>query len=92
MGNEVLTEDEINQLCRDMRIVDLFRSNQSILDENPEIKQEFEKYCKLVSDVVDLISEEQLNIVLETHRLQLLEIESKFAKKKKSKRLSKVEK
>ena len=89
MEKRDLTEDEINTLCRDMRVVDLFKKNPDILDSNPDIKQYFDKYCSLVDQIIECISEEQLDIVLERHRLQLQDIDDEIIKKEKRKKKKK---
>ena len=76
-----LTDEEISHVCMYMRVIDLMRKNQKILSENEEIKKNYDKLCLLVSQLMENISEEQRDEVLEVHKIQLEEIAKKEAKK-----------
>ena len=81
-----LTDKQISEICMYMRVIDLMRKNQKILSENEEIKKQYDKICLLVSQLMENISEEQRDEVLEEHKIQLEEIAKKEAKKQRKKK------
>ena len=80
-----LTDHQISEICMYMRVIDLMRKNQKILSENEEIKKNYDKLCLLVSQLMENISEEQRDEVLEVHKIQLEEIAKKEARKQRKK-------
>ena len=81
-----LTNEEISQLCMYMRVIDFMRKNQKVLDENLEMKKNYEKLCLTVNDLMENISDEQRDEVLEVHKIQLEEIAKKEAKTQRKKK------
>ncbi len=80
-----LTNEEISQLCMYMRVIDFMRKNQKVLDENAEMKKNYDKLCLTVNELMENISEEQRDEVLEEHKIQLEEIAKEEAKKQRKK-------
>ena len=76
-----LTDKEISQLCMYMRVIDLMGKNQKILSDNEEIKKNYDKLCLTVSEIMENISDEQRDEVLEVHKIQLEEIAKLEVKK-----------
>ena len=85
-----LTHDEISQLCAFMRVIDLMKSNQNILDENIEMKQNFEQVCCQVNQIMEILTEAQRDKILDVHNTQLQMIAIAEAKKKAKKRKKRV--
>ena len=81
-----LTDEQISQICMYMRVIDFMRKNQKVLDENLEMKKNYEKLCLTVNDLMENISDEQRDEVLEVHKIQLEEIAKKEAKKQRKKK------
>lgn len=54
-----------------MRIIDLMKSNPDISEANPEMKTQLEKIYKAVDDIFEMLTDEQKDELLETHKLQL---------------------
>jgi len=84
-----LTNEEISHVCMYMRVIDLFRKNQKILDENEEIKKQYDKLCLLVNHLMENFTDKQWDEILEEHKIQLEIIAKKEAKKEAKKRLKK---
>jgi hypothetical protein len=76
-----LTDEQISNLCMYMRVIDLLKSRPDLLDENPEMKKQLEMICSNVDKVMESISDEQRDEVLEAHKMQLEEIAQKEARK-----------
>ncbi len=72
-----LTDHEIAELCSFMRVIDLMKKNQNILDEKPELQEMIDKLCSSVNFIMEQLSEEQRDEVLEIHKEQLEEIAKK---------------
>ena len=89
MEKEDLTEDQINELCMNMRVFDLLKKNYTMLDENPEFKETFNTYSEIIKQMFECIPDHQLDYILEEHRLQLLQIQESLAKKEKRKKKKK---
>ena len=81
-----LTDEQVSQLCMYMRVIDFMGKNQKILDENVEMKKQYENLRLTVSQIIDNISEEERDAVLEIHKIQLEEIAKKEAKKQRKKK------
>jgi len=81
-----LTNEEISQICMYMRVIDFMGKNQRVLSENPEIKKNYDKLCLMVSELMENISDDQRDEVLEVHKIQLEEIAKKEAKKQRKKK------
>ena len=60
-----------------MRVIDLMKKNQQILDENSEFKSNYDILCENVNQIMECISDKQRDEILEIHRLQLLKIAKK---------------
>lgn len=86
---EELTDDMINELCSYLRVIDLMQKNPDIVNSNAELKQEYEKVCKTTNDIMEALSDEQRDKVLETHRLQLIYLAEQKASKQKKKKVKK---
>ena len=62
------------------------KANDHILVEHAVFKKEFEKLCKKVAEIMDVLSEEERDMVLEEHRIQLQQLEKEVTKKSTKKR------
>ena len=80
-----LTDEQVSQLCMYMRVIDFMGKNQKVLDENVEMKKQYENLRLTVSQIIDNISEEERDAVLEIHKIQLEEIAKQEAKKQRKK-------
>jgi len=80
-----LTDEQVSQLCMYMRVIDFMGKNQKVLDENVEMKKQYENLRLTVSQIIDNISEEERDAVLEIHKIQLEEIAKQEAKKQRRK-------
>jgi hypothetical protein len=69
-----LSEDEINQICMYMRIVDLMKNNQEIVDSHPEMADIVTQLNASVGKIMDILTDEEKDELLETHRIQLEEL------------------
>lgn len=69
-----LTENQAKQVCMYMRVIDLMQKNWDILDANPELKVHYEKICKRIEGIMEKISDEEKDEILEMHKMQLDEI------------------
>ena len=78
---EEITDEQIAELCIFMRVIELMKRNPHVL-ENVEMKQGYEDLCCKVDEIMKLLTEEQLDTVLETHKIQLQEIEEDEKKPK----------
>jgi hypothetical protein len=80
---EKLTDEQISNLCMYMRVIDLLKSRPDLLDENPEMKKHLEMICSNVDKIMETISDEQRDEVLEVHKIQLEQIAKNEARKQK---------
>ena len=82
-----LTDEQLSELCIYMRIIDLSKANEQVVDKSPAFKQDIKLLCKKVEEIMAILSEEEQDMVLEEHRLQLQQIqEAKVSKKRTKKR------
>jgi len=81
-----MTNEQISKLCMYMRVIDLMKKNQKVLNENEELKKGYDNLCLNVNQIMETISDEQRDEVLELHKIQLQEIAKKEAKKLKVKK------
>jgi len=81
-----MTNEQISKLCMYMRVIDLMKKNQKVLNENEELKKGYDNLCLNVNQIMETISDEQRDEVLELHKIQLQEIAKKEAKKLKIKK------
>lgn len=65
-----LTDEQIDQLCMFMRVIDFLRKNQAVFETNAEMKETYELTCSTVNKLMDLLTEEQRNEVLEIYKMQ----------------------
>jgi len=80
-----LTNDQISQVCMYMRVVEYMKKNEKILSENEEMKKNYEKLCLTVAEIMESITDEQRDEVLEVHKKQLKQIAKQEAKKQSNK-------
>ena len=78
---EELTDQTIAELCSFMRVIDLMKKNQDKVDENPELKETVEKLCTNVNLIMEQLTEEQSDKVLEIHKVQSERIARRLKKK-----------
>lgn len=69
-----LTNEQISQLCMFMRVIDVLQKNRNIWNENPQMKEAYDKHCYHVNSIMEMLSEEQRNKVLKEHKLQAQKI------------------
>lgn len=69
-----LADDQVNQLCMYMRIIDLMQKHLSRLDTNLELKKQYKKLCKYVDEILETISDEEKDEIMEMHEFQLNEL------------------
>ena len=81
-----LTNEQISTLCMYMRVIDLMKKNQKLLNENAEMKKEYDNLCLTVNQLIENISEEQRDEVLEVHKIQLEKIAKQEEKKQRKKK------
>ena len=82
-----LTDEQLSELCMYMRIIDLSKANGPVVDKSPAFKQGIDLLSKKVAEIMATLSEEEQDMVLEEHRLQLQQIrEEKVTKKQTKKR------
>ena len=74
---EELTEEMINELCSFMRTVEFMKKNEKIWKSNPEVKKTYDDASRGLNEIMEALTEEQKNIVLEMHRKQLKNINKK---------------
>ena len=67
---EKLGDEEISTICMYMRIVDLFKNNPDIVEKTPGLKENFEILCTQVGEIMELLTDEQRDELLEEHKLQ----------------------
>jgi hypothetical protein len=84
--DEELTDDMINELCSYLRVIDLMQKNPEMVNSNAELKKEYEAVCKTTNDIMEALTEEQRDKVLETHRLQLIFLSGQQAAKQTKKK------
>ena len=88
---EELSDDQVDELCMFMRVIDLFDKNKEIIEKNPEIVKANIELREKVNSIMDLLTDEQKDRVLEEHKLQSeyvakqIEKDKKKAEKKKLK-------
>lgn len=80
-----MTDKEISQLCMYMRVIDFMGKNQEIVSKNEEMKKNYDQLCLTVNEIMENISDEQRDEVLEVHKIQLEEIAKEEAKKQRKK-------
>ena len=59
-----------------MRVSDFMKKNQQIIDEYPDIKQTFQMLETTVGQIIQALTPEQLDEILEEHKLQLEDLEN----------------
>jgi hypothetical protein len=81
-----LTEEQIDRICANLRAIDFLKKNQDKFQKHPEMKKEMDKMQALVKQVMEILTDEQRDHVLEVHKLQLEAIEKEQAKQQKTKK------
>ena len=72
-----LSEEEINQICMYMRIVDFMRNNQEMVDSNPEMVDLVAQLNTCVGRIMDILTDEEKDELLEVHRIQMEELRNR---------------
>jgi len=75
-----LTQEKIDAICNSMRIIDFMQNHKELLDENLGIKNDYTIISKTLNQVMANLTKEQLDVILETHRTNILESQKTFAK------------
>ena len=80
---EQLDEENVSQLCMFMRVIDLFDKNESIVNSNPEMADTVKELREKVQRIMDLLTDEQKDYVLEEHKIQSEIVAKEIEKEKK---------
>lgn len=78
-----LTELEINKICANLRAVDFFRKHRDEIAAFPDMLAVSERFEASVKELMSYLTEEQIDHVLEIHKIQAEAIEKKIARKEK---------
>jgi len=62
-----------------MRVIDFFRKNRNVLNE--EMEQHYYILCKNVNEIMEALTDEQRDEILEIHKIQLQEIAKQSGEK-----------
>lgn len=81
-----LSNEMIDKICANLRVIDFLRKNQEEFEKHPEMKKQMDNMRTHVKQLMDLLSDEQRDQVLEEHKIQSEAIEKKLAKKLKKKK------
>lgn len=82
-----LTDEQISELCMFMRVSDLLRENKHLFKDNHEFMKSFQKIQANVNEILESLSPEEIDEILEEHKLQLdylAKTSDKHTKKKKA--------
>ncbi len=75
MEDNELDDEMINQLCMYMRVIDLFQKNSNEIENNEELKETVQNLNAKVKELMDMLTDEQKDLVLEVYQLQKQEME-----------------
>lgn len=76
-----LTNEDISRICMYMRTVDYIKRYGWILEVDTKLKQDFEIICQKIGEIFETLTEDQRDMLLEMHKVQLQSREEKDAKK-----------
>lgn len=66
-----MTDEEEAQVTMYMRVIDFFRKHEEVLNKNEEILENVVKIKSFVQQIFDLLSEEDLDRLLERYKDEL---------------------
>lgn len=75
MEENELDDEMVNKLCMYMRVIDLFQKNSHEIEDNEELKESIKDLKSQVKILMDMLSDEEQNLVLEVYQLQKQEME-----------------
>ncbi len=67
----MLTEEQKLQLTMQMRVLELIERNPDVVNTNAEFKKSGEELKKNVQKILDLLSEDQKDEILERYKIEL---------------------
>lgn len=76
-----LTEEQINKICANLRALDFLEKNKVLVDAHDDMKNEAEKFKALIKKVIDELTDEERDEVLEIHKIQREALDKKLARK-----------
>ena len=75
-----LNEDELAQICASMRLIDYLESLKEQIKNDPNVMNPLTKLKACVKEQLDKLTDEQVNYVLEVHKLQKEYIDEELKK------------
>ena len=78
-----LTEEMIAQTCMFLRVIDLMDRNHEIIKDNEDLQKTMVEVKENVKLIMDLLTPEQQDYVLEVHKVQSEYLAEQFEKDKK---------
>jgi hypothetical protein len=81
-----LTEEQIDRICENLRVIDFLSRNQEKIEINPEMKKQMKLFREKVKEIMDILTDEQRDKVLETHKTQTETVRKELAKRQKSRK------
>ncbi|MEI6823888.1 MAG: hypothetical protein WCL51_18310 [Bacteroidota bacterium] len=75
-----LNEDELAQICASMRLIDYLESLKGQIENDPNVMNPLTKLKACVKEQLDKLTDEQVNEVLEVHKLQKEYIDEELKK------------
>ena len=66
-----LTDEEISNICMFMRVSELLKNNQHIMVDHPEFKQAYDMLKIKMDQILEMLTQEEIDEILEEHKAQL---------------------
>lgn len=71
MDAELFTEKYIEEICKSMLIIDCIKKYPYICEDSEQMQNDFNDLCKTLGEVMDELTAEQRDHVLEIHSLHI---------------------
>lgn len=78
----LLNAIEIKKLCKWMRAIDVMNKNKALLQEDKELQKEYKSLRKKTRKIFEILTEKQVNLILDIHSSEIKRIEKKELEEK----------
>jgi hypothetical protein len=79
-----LTIEEIDKICSNLRAVDFMKRHHKEIERIPELKEQYDLLSKSVKEIMNHLTDEQRDKVLERHKIQSDALAEKLKKQNKT--------
>lgn len=71
MQPDLFTPKYVDEICKSMLIIDCIKKHPDLYEDSEQIKNYFDDLCETIGEIMEELTEEQRDHILERHSLNI---------------------